>query len=467
MKRKRKYSAEEGCGMGGNDLTDSNEQEQEKVGIEKPSESEPRAKAPSPDLPDRRDEPRSMDLKERNPVSLPDPEERQPPLRKESEPIQPPKSEPKSKKKRGGVLWGAAMVSILLVSISVMVFAIVIGADQEALIQQPSSGDTGNGSAGEEKVIFVRQYDGSSGILSAPELYAACADTVVSIMTKNSHATGVGSGFILTADGYIGTANHVVAGMDELTVMLSNGDKYPATLVAGNELTDLALLKIDGAGLPTVTMGASGELLTGERVFAIGTPASTDYAGSLCSGVVSCAKRTVRITHEQTGVLEKKMTLIQTDAPVNPGNSGCPLFDEAGRVIGVVTMKLGNDFAGIGFAIPSDGAAQIFSAMMSGAPLTDELLATVGAMAPKLGIVGEAKERNGVYGVEILRFPAADSPAASVLKVGDLITKIDETPITSLAQVSAAIELKNPGQTVQVTVLRAGQYLTFPVTLGK
>ena len=161
------------------------------------------------------------------------------------------------------------------------------------------------------------------------------------------------------------------------------------------------------------------------------------------------------------------MTLLQTNAPVNPGNSGCPLFDEYGRVVGIVTMKLGTDFSGIGFAIPSDEALPILQAMMKREPLTDALRWRVSVPAPKLGIVGEAATEGGYTGVKILSFSEDGGSSASMLKVGDLILQIDGQAVRSASDVAAAIQQKNPTDSVLITVLRGGQQLSFNVILGK
>lgn len=326
----------------------------------------------------------------------------------------------------------------------------------DAMEEQPS-----------EKIVFVRQYDTNAGALSTPELYALCAPSAVSVVVSNATSSGVGSGFILTSNGYIATANHVIEGMEKVTVVMADGTRYAARAIAGNALTDLALLKIDAEGLPAVTFGKSGELLTGERVVAIGTPAAAEYAGSLCSGEISFAQRQVVIYEDGTGVPKKKLWLIQTDALVNHGNSGCPLFDEYGRVVGMITMKLGDRYAGIGFAIPIDGARAILEAMMRGEELTDGLLASVGVPAPRLGVTGEAAQLDGVWGVRVLGFASNESSAARTLRVGDMILQIDDTAITSFSDIREAILKKNPSDSVAVTVLRGAQRLTFEVVLEK
>lgn len=390
--------------------------------------------------------------------------------------LPPPRQSPrKGRKRRAGngsaILCGTVMVLSLAAAMTLLVgLALTVGryaTEEQTPSAESQAMDAMGTPAGEEKLVFVRQYDDGDGLLSTPELYAGCAPSAVSVLVRNASSSGVGSGFILSADGYIATANHVVEGMESLTVVLSDGTRYEAFLVAGNALTDLALLKIDAQGLPAVTFGESGELLTGERVVAIGTPAAAEYAGSLCTGEVSYAERQVVIYDDGTGVPQKKLTLIQTDAPVNHGNSGCPLFDEYGRVVGMITMKLGDRYTGIGFAIPSDGARAILEAMMRGEELTDGLLSAVGVPAPRLGIIGDAAQSDGIFGVRILRFSSSDCSAAKTLKAGDLILQIDDTVIVSASDISTAILKKNPSDRVAVTVLRGGQRLTFEVILEK
>lgn len=354
----------------------------------------------------------------------------------------------------------AVIVIAAIAAFSTLIYSIGVTFSYGAPTEENVGEDTDN-----KQVLFV-PTDDDNGILTTSELYAECSDTVVSILTETDGASGVGSGFILTKDGYIATANHVVSGMDKLKVVLSSGAEYEAKLICGNELTDIALLKIEASSLPTVKFGSSGDLAIGERIIAIGTPASIDYAGSVCSGEVSYIDRTVSIYDDSTGVLKKKMTLIQTDAPVNPGNSGCPVFNGRGEVVGIITMKLGNNFSGIGFAIPSDGARSILDAMMKGKSLDEKLLSAVAIKAPKLGIFGETQSVDGVHGV-IVRDFSEDSAARSALSVGDLILQIDDTPVFSSTDLRRAIEKKSPDEKVSVTVQRGGQKLTFDIVLGK
>ncbi len=312
-----------------------------------------------------------------------------------------------------------------------------------------------------EKVVYVREFDPDSGYLTTPELYARCAPSVVTVLTDG----GVGSGFVISEDGYLATAAHVVEGAKNISVLFSDGSEYPAVVVGGSSLCDLALLKIEATGLSAVTFGSSSGLLIGERVVAIGTPASADYAGSVSSGEISYLNRTVRV-REEDGSLKKTMFLLQTDATLNHGNSGCPLFDSYGRVVGIVTMKLGADYDGVGFAIPSDGAKALLEAWMVGDEPGSDACSAVALSAPRLGVLGSAGSENGVKGVRIEDFADGIWSASSMLRRDDLILGVNGTAVTTPEELRRAVEGYYPGDTVRVTVLRYGQQLSFDVVLG-
>ena len=374
----------------------------------------------------------------------------------------------KTEKKHGTARYAIVLTLLFLCAVVICAFAVSLGrkyAQEEALVEEEEK--VSSETTGKEKIVFVRPYDDESGLLSLPELYEKYAPSVVSIRTQGKNGSGVGSGFFLREDGYLATVAHVVEGMESITVVTSEGKSFRASLVASNEMTDLALLKIEGNGFPAVTFGASGELLTGERVVAIGTPASLDYAGTLSSGEISYGLRTVKIYDGSGQILQKKMKLLQTSVPLNPGNSGCPLFDEYGRVVGIVTMKLGADFEELGFAIPSDGASEILGRMMRGEVLTEEVLSAVSVCAPRLGVLGESDELDGIAGVRVVRFFTNTCDAAIKLREGDLIIGLDGEPVATAEQMTSLVQAKNPGDGVLVTVLRSGQRLTFEVILEK
>ena len=465
-----------GCGSE-DDLMDCNEQESEKMGF-----------GPWEEL-GAEDEDASAPVKEeRLPTATPEKESRA--LRKttekkaltareertreqEDEKASPNEEEkprtPKARGKRTGTLCAALLISTLLLgALTLLVSAVASRATTEQWQGQGSVNAQGNAEEGTEqipdRIVFVKQYDDADGLLTTAELYHRCADSVVSIVAEGESVTGIGSGFFLTSDGYVATANHVIEGKSRLTVVGSDGKRHRAVVVSGNALTDLALLKIEKNDCAPVTFASSENLLVGDRVIAIGTPASLDYAGSVCSGELSYVGRMVSV-YGKDGQLQKRMRLLQTDAPLNSGNSGCPLFNEYGCVIGIVTMKLGGSYEGMSFGIPSTGAQRILEAMMRGEELTEALLSGVSTTAPSLGILGEAQTEDGICGVRILDFTSDQAPVSYILKKGDLIVRIDETPVSNRSDVLAAIQGRTVGDTVAVTVLRDGQWLTVSVSL--
>lgn len=322
-------------------------------------------------------------------------------------------------------------------------------------------------SAEDSKIVFVRPYDDQSGLLTAAELYEKCADAVVSVLTDSSSSSVLGSGFFLSSDGYIATANHVVEDRDTVSISLADGQCYSAIKVGGDAMTDLAVLKIETDNLPFLEFGASHQLLTGETVIAIGTADSADYAGTLCSGEISHASRTVKLRKETDGTLSKKMKLIQTNITGTRGTSGSPLLNEYGQVVGIVTELDGIDSSAIGFAIPSDAALPILQAMIRGQTLTDDLISLVTTFAPHLGIIGQQEITESICGVKIVGFSDPDASAALILRKDDLILCIDRREIRSNADIKQAIAEKNVGDSVQVTVLRSEQTLTFDILLAK
>jgi serine protease Do len=179
--------------------------------------------------------------------------------------------------------------------------------------------------------------------------------------------TGVGSGVILTSNGYILTNKHVVEGSQTLTVQLSDGTEYPATVVNESTDTDLALLKIDATGLTPAKIGDSSKIEVGETAVAIGSPLGT-YTETVTRGIVSALGRTITVQDETTGRPETLTGLIQTDAAINPGNSGGPLLDASGAVIGINTA-VSTNAEGLGFAIPIAEAAALI-AQATGGPVS-------------------------------------------------------------------------------------------------
>ena len=280
-----------------------------------------------------------------------------------------PVREPKRTRRTGSVI-AAAVLAATLASGSTAI--IVVGlAGGSAPASTPATGTAASPNA----LVTGVTTDIAAGDLTA--VVAASTPSVVTITSETQArrgfspfevpATGVGSGVVLTADGYILTNAHVVADSSSLTVELEDGSQYPATVVDSNAAKDLALVKIEATGLTPARIGDSTKIEVGQTAIAIGSPLGT-FTETVTRGIVSALDRTVTVTDEATGRPATLTGLIQTDAAINPGNSGGPLLDASGAVIGINTA-VSSDAQGLGFAIPIDVAAS-YIAQASAAPLS-------------------------------------------------------------------------------------------------
>ncbi len=270
---------------------------------------------------------------------------------------------------------------------------------------------------------------------------------------------GTGTGFIWDERGHIVTNFHVIQGGSGARVTLADQSSYPAKLVGAFPDRDLAVLKIDApaAKLPPIALGSSRELQVGQRVYAIGNPFGLDQ--SLTTGIVSALNREIESFNQRTirGV-------IQTDAAINPGNSGGPLLDSAGRLIGVNTQiaSPSGASAGIGFAIPADEVNRIVPRLIRDGRY---LRPAIGVTAGPVGLQRALNLPKGVALVQV----AANTPAARAglqafrrgangdVIGGDVITAINDEPVADLDDMLAALEKRQPGESVTLTVWRNGQ----------
>ena len=390
--------------------------------------------------------------------------------RKQSENINPPEAESMNKvtTKFGSDMYRFFCATVttvaILASVAVMGYALYTSKTVPTEENLQNNGMNVSMSEEDKKVIFIREHDSESGALTPSEIYEKCKSSVVTVICEDSASNG--SGFICSADGYIATAAHVVEGSRSIYVVTSDKRQYPANLVQSDSKTDIALLKIEASGMSYVEFGKSSELLVGESVYSIGTPASADYAGSFCSGEITYVDRVLSV-YDNTGALEKKMTVIQTNAVLNSGNSGSPLFDIYGRVVGMVTMKLGGEYNGIGFALPGDGVSQIILAMVNNEKPDEGVVSSFVGLPPKLGISGETVSKDGKYGYLISSFSECGSNAKTVLREGDMIIAVDGKEAVRYNEIIKIINVKKANDTVKVTVIRNGQELTFDVILGQ
>ena len=315
--------------------------------------------------------------------------------------------------------------------------------------------------------------DESSAII---DVAAKAGPSVVRIYMKGVDPTsatqqkqdGVGSGIIFDAKGWILTNRHVVAGTTDLTVQLKDGTKYDATTYGIDTLTDLAIIKVDATGLPAATIGDSDGLKVGELVVAIGSPLGT-FDNSVTSGIVSALGRDITT---QGGRIRN---LIQTDAAINHGNSGGPLLDATGAVIGVNTAIAENS-TGIGFSIPVDIARPIMRQALAGETLArpyigiqyvsiDPQLVKQLKLPVAAGAYVQILDQNGApTGTDAVR---PSSPAADAgIKTGDIVTSINGQAIDALHPLDAVLTQFAPGDKITLEVLRGKDHKTLTVTLG-
>ncbi|MFH1156434.1 MAG: Do family serine endopeptidase [Pseudomonadota bacterium] len=264
----------------------------------------------------------------------------------------------------------------------------------------------------------------------------------------------LGSGFIISNDGYIVTNNHVVADADQIKVKLFDEKEYEAKIVGTDANTDLALIKIDATGLTPLEMGDSGALEVGSWVVAIGSPFGLEQ--TVTAGIVSAKGRIIG-----SGPYDD---FIQTDASINPGNSGGPLLNLKGQVVGINTAIIASG-QGIGFAIPSSMASGIISQLKDSGEVTRGWMGVaIQDITPELADYYHLSEKDAVLVAKVY----ADDPADKAgIKAGDIITHIEGNKVKSSRELSSAIAGYSVGKKVEVTFVREGKTKTTTVTLAK
>ena len=267
-----------------------------------------------------------------------------------------------------------------------------------------------------------------------------------------AQATATGSGFVVDADGHIVTAAHVVDGASRITIRFSDGTSRVATLLGKDDATDLAVLKVDPSGLTLhpLALGSSASLKVGDPVAAIGSPFG--YASSLSTGIVSGLDRTIEAPNGFTVA-----HAIQTDAALNPGNSGGPILDADGRVIGIadqIATGGTEQSAGVGFAVPIDLVADELDQLAAGQTVEHAYLGVA---------TGETAGTTGAVVGSVTQGGPADRAG---LREGDVVTAIDGKEITGSGELVAAIAAHKPGDTITLTVKRGSDTVTVTATLG-
>ncbi|HEX6318096.1 MAG TPA: DegQ family serine endoprotease [Burkholderiales bacterium] len=277
------------------------------------------------------------------------------------------------------------------------------------------------------------------------------------LMPNPAPAQGVGSGFVVSPDGTILTNAHVVDGAGEVTVKLSDKREFTAKVVGVDRMTDVAVVKVEASGLPTVKIGDPAKTRVGEWVAAIGSPFGMDH--SVTSGIVSAKSRNLPN--------ERLVPFLQTDVAVNPGNSGGPLFNMAGEVIGINSQiySTTGGYMGMSFAIPIDVAMKVKEQLVAHGKVTrGRIGVTVQQVTPALAqSFGLDKPRGAlVSGIEP-GGPAADGG----LQAGDVVVAFNGKPIASSGELPALVAETKPGETVKVGVVRKGAERQMQLTVGE
>jgi serine protease Do/serine protease DegQ len=277
---------------------------------------------------------------------------------------------------------------------------------------------------------------------------------------RESREEGLGSGVIVTADGYIITNNHVVEGADELNVSLSDEREFKAKVIGADPKTDIAIIKIEAEGLPTATLADSDRIRVGDVVFAVGNPLGIGQTVTM--GIVSAKGRSVGILDDVQGYED----FIQTDAAINQGNSGGALVDAGGRLVGINSAILSTSRGniGIGFAVPVNLAASIMRSLIeTGKVARGRLGVQVDPLTPELAeALGIKKDTRGVMIVEVVPDTAAERAG---LKRSDVIVSVNERIVSSSNDIRLLISQLLPGTEVALQVIREGEEVVVKATL--
>ncbi len=373
-----------------------------------------------------------------------------------------PPQPPKKRKGHGrGIVIGLCSVAAacLLFAGGALIGHLVYTGDGNVVSANAETGDTPTVQLNSTPDLDPDNYDTVNG-LAGEEIYKKVSPSIVSVIATMSNGTGSGSGVIMSADGYTITNNHVVEDAQSVTVQLSDGTQYEASIVGTDEQTDLAVIKVEAESeLTAAEFGNSDELQPGEYAYAIGSPGGVQFANTITGGRISAINRDVTIN-------DRVMTLIQTDASINPGNSGGALINKYGQVVGITSAKLSSSafgeasIEGMGFAIPINTAKEV----------VDELIKN-GYVAgrPSIGITGQNVESadGSIAGVQVYSIDSRAKAASEGLQVGDVIIAVNGKPTPTMDDVNEIKEDMKAGDKLTLTVYRisTGKTLNLTVTL--
>ncbi len=293
--------------------------------------------------------------------------------------------------------------------------------------------------------------------LSFQEIYEKTIPSIVSIQAYSNYSSSEGTGVIMTADGYVITNHHIISGCSYAEVVLSDGSYYEAKLVGSDAESDLAVLKVDASGLTPAEFGISVSLRVGDDVLAIGNPLGSELFGTMTEGIVSAINRDVNVDGYT-------MTLIQTTAALNPGNSGGALINTSGQVIGITNMKMMSDYntiEGLGFAIPTVWAKEVVDTLLAEGNITGR---------PTIGITCFTVSEEGAFyyghaGVCVETVTDGGPAAKAGVQPGDIIIEANGQTITSLEDLTAVRDKAGIGGVMELTIWRNRELVELSLTL--
>ena len=376
------------------------------------------------------------------------------------------------KEKRRSRLWLWISLAVLAVTVAAVVLAAILGGSSGSGQHRPlPDGDGDNPSSIVDifgsKATSIPRIQGDPGVrlacrdpqgqpLTAQEVYAKVNPSVVTVVSEQSEGASIGTGVIMTSDGYIITNAHVISGGKSCWVALDTGVTYEVNLVGFDEEEDLAVLKADPQNpLPAAEFGNSDLVQVGDTAYAIGNPLGVELRGTMTNGIISAVNRAVEVDG-------KTMTLLQTGAALNNGNSGGPLINEYGQVIGINTLKMSNTLSdisatveGLGFAVPSSRVVSVIN----------DIIATGGFRGlPSIGIyVQETEFADGTTHPVIDSVTENFGAEEAGLQKGDVILAADGIGVSTNTDLLAVRRTHIVGESVVLTIRRDGQ--TFDVTV--
>lgn len=308
--------------------------------------------------------------------------------------------------------------------------------------------------------------------LSVSDIADAVTPSVVLISASQNGTPQYGTGFFVTEDGYLVTNYHVIAGCDQISVYLSTGHSYVASTIGYREAEDLAVLKISGHNFQAVTVGNSDALRVGDKTVVIGNPAGFEAAFSTADGIVSALNRSVTVNQ---GTYTVELSMIQTTAPVNNGNSGGPMFNSKGEVVGIITRKM-TGFEGIGLALPANGSMELVRKIIQTGTAGNASV-DFSRIRPNLAVDAmQSISKGTVFYFDRTKWTApcdgifvtvsSQNVSENGLCSGDIICEIDGIAVADVNALTEQLFRYSVGTTAVLKIWRTGSYLEITVPLG-